>query len=130
MLDDADTVKISRTLSGMYRKMRSAYQKRAAQVDQLSEHIQSSPYPVVVCGDFNDLPVSYTYNTLRGKLQDPFMTVGHGAMPTFIKAIFPLRIDYILHDHSFKAVSFFRQHVHWSDHYPIALYLNMNPDAL
>lgn len=125
LMDKVDTLDINHTLVGMYRKMRSAYQKRALQVDQLSMHIKSSPYPVVVCGDFNDLPVSYTYNTIRGKLKDPFMTVGHGLMPTFIKAIFPLRIDYILHDPDFEPIQYYSPHVHWSDHYPIVLRFNI-----
>lgn len=125
LMDDKDTLDINHTLFGMYRKMREAYQKRAVQVDQLSMHIKASPYPVVVCGDFNDLPVSYTYNTIRGELVDPFMAVGHGVMTTFIKAIFPLRIDFILHDASFLPVQYYRPHVHWSDHYPVALRLNL-----
>lgn len=125
LMDNVDTLNINHTLMGMYRKMRSAYQKRAIQVDQLSAHINASPYPVVVCGDFNDLPVSYTYNTIRGKLKDPFMSVGHGLMPTFIKAIFPLRIDYILHDQAFEPVQYYSPHVHWSDHYPIVLRFNI-----
>lgn len=128
--DTTDTLNLNHTLLGMYRKMRSAYKKRALQVDQLSEHIKSSPYPVVVCGDFNDLPVSYTYNNIRGKLKDPFMSVGHGLMPTFIKAIFPLRIDYILHDPGFEPVEYYSPHVHWSDHYPIALRFNIPSDAV
>ena len=49
--------------------MRQAYIQRADQVDIIKEDIRLSPYPVIVCGDFNDTPVSYTYKTLSKELR-------------------------------------------------------------
>ena len=39
------------------RKLKNGFTTRAHQVDALLNHIQTSPHPVVVCGDLNDLPV-------------------------------------------------------------------------
>ena len=34
--------------------------------------------PVILCGDFNDTPASYTYRTVKGDLTDGFRDCGSG----------------------------------------------------
>ena len=46
-------------------KMKNNYLKRAEQADSIHAEIERSPYPVLVCGDFNDTPASYTYHRYR-----------------------------------------------------------------
>jgi len=58
-------------------RLRTAFVKRASQSEKIKSHVASSPHPVVMCGDFNDTPVSYTYNELSENLNDAF--VGHGS---------------------------------------------------
>lgn len=100
-------------------RMRQAYIQRAEQVDILVEHIKSSPYPVIVCGDFNDTPVSYTYNKLSGNLEDAFIESGSGIGNTF-RGNFPyVRIDYVLYSPPFKSHHYHSEKVYWSDHYPV-----------
>jgi len=77
-------------------RMRSAFIKRASQVDILSLKIQESPHPVVVCGDFNDTPVSYTYHKLSKGLKDAFIESGKGFGKTYSNIFPSYRIDYIL----------------------------------
>jgi endonuclease/exonuclease/phosphatase family metal-dependent hydrolase len=99
--------------------MRQAYIQRAEQVDILAKHIQSSPYPVIVCGDFNDTPVSYTYNKLSKNLQDAFVESGSGIGNTF-RGNFPyVRIDYVLYSPSLKLHHYHTEKVNWSDHFPV-----------
>lgn len=107
-------------------KIKAAFVKRAEQVDRISNHIKSSPYPPIVCGDFNDTPVSYTYRTMKGKLNDAFKTAGRG-MPSTYRGFFPsFRIDYIFHDKTIKAASFdVVSNVTYSDHYPIATMIKL-----
>lgn len=86
-------------LSKVAHKMMDNYRKRAIEADNVAQVVSSSPYPVVVCGDFNDPPVSYTYRTIRaGRLLDSFVEGGRGTDFTF-KGLYNLfRIDYILPD--------------------------------
>lgn len=106
-------------------RLRDAFKKRAAQVDTVAAHIASSPYPVLVCGDFNDLPMSYTYRKMKGRRHDAFMTAGSGMPSSFRSALPAFRIDYIFNDDYFKATRFYIPKVRYSDHYPaVAVFTN------
>lgn len=101
-------------------KLRVANQKRAAQVQIVRDVIEHSPYPMIVVGDFNDVPASYTYHTLSHGLEDAYMRAnwlktGH----TFYKHHVGIRIDYVLHSPSFAVLSADRPKVDYSDHYPV-----------
>jgi len=100
-------------------RLKNAYIKRSAQVDAISAHIRSSDFPVIVCGDFNDTPVSYSYRKMRKGLKDAFQSSGQGTGSTY-QGIFPyFRIDYIFHDAYFKPILFEKVESNLSDHYPI-----------
>ncbi len=107
-------------------KIKAAFVKRAEQVDRISDHIKASPYPPIVCGDFNDTPVSYTYRTMKGKLNDAFKTAGRG-IPSTYRGFFPsFRIDYIFYDKTMKAANFeVLSNITYSDHYPISAVLEL-----
>jgi endonuclease/exonuclease/phosphatase (EEP) superfamily protein YafD len=84
-----------------------------------------SPYPVLFCGDLNDVPNSYTYFTVRGDMQDAFLKKGFGIGRTF-SAISPtLRIDYIFADDNFKIIQFNRLVKHYSDHFMLVADIEM-----
>lgn len=108
-----------------YYKLKSGTTIRAAQVDILKEHIQSSPYPVIVVGDFNDVPYSYTYFTMKSILNNAYEDAGRGFGFTFNRVLFFLRIDQIFYDESFSVKNFktYRE-VDYSDHYPISAIFN------
>jgi len=101
-------------------KMKKAFIKRATQAEELRRQIEQSPYPVLVCGDFNDTPVSYSYNTVRGDLKDAFVESGTGIGNTYLGKLPSFRIDYIMHSSEFKAHQFKIDHVDYSDHYPVS----------
>ncbi|MDR3187637.1 MAG: endonuclease/exonuclease/phosphatase family protein [Prevotellaceae bacterium] len=109
----------SRVLWSATSKLKRAFQMRAQQVDTISKHIRRSPYRVVVCGDFNDTPVSYSYHTMRGSLCDGFMEAGRGLMSTFVSVVPSLRIDYILYSNYFRATVCYCPNLSLSDHYPL-----------
>lgn len=101
-------------------RLKHAYIKRAEQVDKLSVAIRQSPHPVIVCGDFNDTPVSYTYHSVRGKLRDAFIYSGSGTGNTY-RGNFPsFRIDYIFHSSGLKSTNFRSDRLRLSDHFPIS----------
>lgn len=100
-------------------KVNVALAQRAEQAEIIARHIANSPYPVVVCGDFNDTPVSYVYHTMRGELKDAFQEAGKGASGTYNGKLPSFRIDFIFFDPSFSASRFERFKVNYSDHFPI-----------
>lgn len=108
------------------KKLGSAYVKRAAQADTLKAWIKKQDTDgVIVCGDFNDTPISYTYKTVRGDLIDSFAKTGFGAGVTYNENYFWFRIDYILHSSSFKPYNSVVDKVKYSDHYPVSTYLKL-----
>lgn len=100
-------------------KLKQAYKKRAMQAEMLHQKIAVSPYPAIVCGDFNDVPNSYTYFKVKGNLQDAFLKKGSGFGRTFRFISPTLRIDYILADKKFTVKQFSELRVNYSDHYPV-----------
>jgi len=101
-------------------KFKSALIKRAEQAATLREYIDQSPYPVIVCGDFNDTPVSFTYHTVRGNLEDSFTQSGKGTANTYNGKLPSFRIDYILYSPKFTSYNFGVSTLNHSDHYPIS----------
>jgi endonuclease/exonuclease/phosphatase family metal-dependent hydrolase len=83
------------------KKMRLAFTRRGIQANIVRETLEKSPYPSVMCGDFNDVPNSYTYFHIRGERQDAFLEKSFGIGRTYIAMAPTLRIDYILPDNHF-----------------------------
>lgn len=105
---------------GLSMKFKDAIIKRAEQAATLREHLDKSPYPVIVCGDFNDTPVSFTYHAVRGNLKDSFRESGTGTANTYNGKLPSFRIDYILHSDNFNSYNFQVFNLNHSDHYPIS----------
>lgn len=78
------------------RRLRSGLRMRSEQADIVAEFLRESPHPVVLCGDFNDVPSSYVYRKLSAGLQDGFRAAGRGLAVTYKGPLPGLRIDYIL----------------------------------
>ena len=96
--------------------------KRAAQAEHMHKLITASPHPTLVCGDFNSLPSSYTYHTMKGnRLKDGFQTCGHGYMYTYRYFKRLLRIDYIFHSEELEGLDYFSPELDYSDHNPVVM---------
>ena len=119
-------VEESRLLRAIYGNYTMGMIVRAGQAEQLAQDIRESKRPVIVCGDFNDVPYSYVYNTMKGQLVDGFKECGHGWMYTFrggkSKTV---RIDYIFHDKSMKGVDYYKYDLTYSDHFPVFMKLEI-----
>jgi endonuclease/exonuclease/phosphatase family metal-dependent hydrolase len=101
-------------------RLMEAFRLRARQVEVIQKHISKSPYPVIVCGDFNDTPISYTYQMMRKKLRDSFIESGQGIGNTYRGKFPSYRIDYIFHGKEFESFNFTTHRVDMSDHYPVS----------
>jgi endonuclease/exonuclease/phosphatase family metal-dependent hydrolase len=100
-------------------KLKSAFLKRKIQADAIHAEIEKSIYPVIVCGDFNDVPNSYAYSTIGDNLQNAFTKKGSGVSRTFTGISPTLRIDNIFADKQFDIVQYTRVKDKISDHYPL-----------
>lgn len=101
------------------RKVKKSILLRPKQVNQVLEHIESSPLEAFVCGDFNDNPMSYTYHRMTRDRKDSFREAGQGFGATFSMLWPMLRIDYILFPERCSGVSYKVERLPYSDHYPI-----------
>ena len=96
--------------------LKDNFQRRARQADRIRSEIEKSPYPVIVCGDFNDTPASYTYHRIKGDLIDGFVEAGSGYQYTFRQLKRLWRIDYIFHSKEFKGTECYSPDLPYSDH--------------
>jgi endonuclease/exonuclease/phosphatase family metal-dependent hydrolase len=108
-------------------KMGEAFRIRAEQAEIVAEEIQNlkADY-LIVCGDFNDTPISYARQIMKGSLIDAFAASGNGIGITYNQNYFWFRIDYILHSPNMKAYNAKVDNISASDHYPLWCYLEMN----
>ena len=120
-----DDEKINK-LKGLWGSLKNGFVKRALQAQALKEHVNASKYPVIVAGDFNDTPVSYSYRNIRNGLNDSFVNSGHGAGFTYRGNYPPNRIDYILYDKKITNNHFDIIKTKYSDHYPIMAWFKKN----
>ncbi|WP_343669569.1 endonuclease/exonuclease/phosphatase family protein [Chitinophaga sp.] len=110
---------------GLAGRMKHTFGKRSAQAEQLAALIKESPYPTIVCGDFNDVPVSYTYNTISPNMQDAFLEQGWGIGKTLSFLAPTLRIDYILTQSPFHVNGFSSFPHKGFEHFPIMASLSL-----
>lgn len=100
---------------------------RAAQVDSIAGMIDATRTRRIVCGDFNDTPMSYVYRTMARGLEDAFSECGSGYSHTFRGFFKTLRIDYILRSEGFETLSYEVPDVDYSDHHPVVVRLRKTP---
>lgn len=109
-------------------KFKIGFLKRHIQSDRIKKEIAKSPYPVIVCGDFNDVPNSYAYDRIGKGLQNAFAEKGNGIGRTFYGISPTLRIDNIFADRRFHVTQYVRVKKKLSDHFPIIADLYYNKE--
>lgn len=94
---------------------------RSKQLKLLEDHLSNSPHPVIIMGDFNELPYSNTYFRLSKNYINAFEEAGNGFGFTYNRILFFLRIDHIFSSPTVKPLQFkTHREVDYSDHYPIS----------
>jgi endonuclease/exonuclease/phosphatase family metal-dependent hydrolase len=112
----------------LLRRLKRGFVKRSDQVGLLLDHIQASPYPVIMCGDLNDLPYSYTYQCLNQDFKNAFREKGLGLGASYNGRIPFIRIDNQFCSPAFEVVDFtLHDTITWSDHFPITASYQLPP---
>ena len=112
---------ISRNLKQLFSQLQHGFIQRAVQIDNLCAHLEGSPYPVILAGDLNDMPYSYSYQKLKKYLHSAFENGGKGFGFTFNGRLFFLRIDNQFYSEGVTLVKFeTHKQVKHTDHFPIS----------
>ena len=118
----SDTAR-NRKLYGMVKRLNANTVNRSHHVDVLAEAICETGRAKILCGDFNDTPMSYAYQRLSRDMKDAFRECGMGYSHTFRGFFDLLRIDYAMFDEEhFDVMSYeVPDSVCWSDHLPVCV---------
>ena len=103
-------------------KLAVAAQIRANQINLLAKRVDSiaTHHPVLMCGDFNDTPISYAYQHISRRLKNAYRSRGCGVGVTFNEKNFPVRIDHVFYTSDLTCTDVMIDHTIWaSDHYPV-----------
>jgi len=119
---DAEVLEASESI---YSKMKTAFTLRSTQAALVKNELDKCDHPSIVCGDFNDVPNSYTYFHIRGNRQDAFLKTSFGIGKSFNALAPTLRIDYILPDNNFNIKQFEMVDEGLSDHHLLLADINL-----
>lgn len=107
-------------------KLKKAFERRAKQADELKAFLNLQTKPIILCGDFNDLPNSYVTNRVSKNMKDAFTDYSFGIGHTYNGKIPFLRIDYILTSSTFDVHKFEIVNNKISDHFPVYTELSLS----
>lgn len=111
----------------LYNKITYAFEQRQKQAQSIRAHIDSCEFPVIICGDFNDSPASYSVHKISHGFKDSFRSSGKGLGSTYFGDAFPsYRIDYIFHSNQYNDFGHtVCSELKTSDHRPIYTYISI-----
>jgi len=128
MIEDGKSEDFMKESGKLFSKLKNAFVFRANQIKPIREHMDQSPYPVIVCGDFNDTPASWAYKMMSEGLNDAFVQAGRGFGKTYNGKYPSFRIDYIFTAKNIKVHWFDNPHVNFSDHFPVYAVCSLNKE--
>lgn len=107
-------------------KLKKAYERRSEEVGKMLESIPHDGRPILMCGDFNDTPISYTYHQIKDMgFVDGFVKAGKGIGYTYAGKLPLLRIDYVWGNGQIEPTACRRIKFKGSDHYPVMMDFNV-----
>ncbi len=119
-----DKVNPKKKIVVIAQKLKKGFTLRVNETYKLRKSLEKSPYPVILCGDLNDPPASYTYREITGiGLKDAFVESGKGYGNTYNGYLPNMRIDYILASDNFKFYNYKVFKINLSDHFPVSALL-------
>jgi endonuclease/exonuclease/phosphatase family metal-dependent hydrolase len=103
------------------------FRLRGPQADHLKSVMDKSPFPMLMCGDFNNSPNSYSYHKVKGNLKDAFREAGNGYGYTYSNLMKLFRIDFVFFSgDEIRAINYRTGNVDYSDHLPVLVDFKIN----
>ena len=106
-----------------FEKIQVFSEEHSFQAGIAKKAMNNSRWPVLFTGDLNSVPASHAYHIISKGLQDAFLQKGNGLGTTLDSLPPTLRIDYLLADKKMKIVSWKKEIMHASDHYPQQIHI-------
>ncbi len=113
-------------IKNVLRRYKRSLLLRVDQAADLKKHMQKCPHPLILAGDFNDIPASYVYRLLQKDLRDGFLQGGNGLAYTYAGKLPFLHIDNILISKPLQVNRLEIQRVNYSDHFPVLAEIQVN----
>lgn len=102
----------------IYSKLKASFPTRATTAEKVLSNLEVTKAPTIVCGDFNDVPASWTYRMfLKDGFKDAFTETNFWPSPTFHNNLLYFRIDQVFYRGDVRPLSVERVSVNSSDHY-------------
>ncbi|MEF9924385.1 MAG: endonuclease/exonuclease/phosphatase family protein [Muribaculaceae bacterium] len=117
-IDDAKS-KIKRVRYELLSKLAMAFRQRSRQAQAIRRFLNKIDGTVILCGDFNDTPDSYSYRTIKGNMNDAYVECGFGPTITYHDNRFYFKIDHVFYQGNIEATNIIRGNISSSDHYPL-----------
>lgn len=126
-IKDIEDISEKDVYKSVIRKLVKGFKPRAKTTEILLEKLPNDKMPIIICGDFNDTPISYTYNQMTNAgFKDAFLTASKGFGKTYCGKLPLLRIDYFWYNDYIEVVNYKRITQTTSDHYPLIMTFNIN----
>lgn len=116
-----DDARVKKETRNIISQLKEGFEVRSRQVMELEKWIIDSPYPLILCGDFNEIPFGFSYGTAKKYLANSFEDRGSGFGFTYNRLPNFIRID----NQFYNAKKFNLLHfqtlsdIPYSDHNPI-----------
>ena len=109
-----------RRIKSVAQKLGNGFISHSRQAKAVRQLLDETSGDVLVMGDMNDTPGSFTYRTVCGEdLRDAWADTGFGPMYTFHAHHLYVKIDHIFYRGDMKVLSCRRDKEGESDHYPL-----------
>lgn len=107
-------------LGDTFSRLKEGFEHRNAQLEEVETYVAGSRYPVIICGDFNETPIGYSYGKLSHNFRNAFEEAGQGLGFTLNRHPYCVRIDqqFVSSDWHIKACQTLSG-VSFSDHFPV-----------
>ncbi len=123
----SEDVKLETVTENIRKRLGRAYRARAVQVKKIKDYLETQDTQgTIICGDFNDTPISYSYYQMKRGLKDAYVSTAFGPGITYNEYLFHFRIDYIMHSENIKAYRTKVDKIKYSDHYPLRTWLELD----
>lgn len=122
VLHSRDRDKMTSEVKYLAERLSSSSRYRALQVRAICNYLDSLPQGrrVLLCGDFNDTPISYSYQQVGRRLKNAYRVGGKGVGRSYRERNFPVRIDHVFYSPQWKCSrAYIDQSTDFSDHYPV-----------